>query len=169
MMVMVVMFLMMLMMMKGMLMVILMFVDAHAPPFVHWFLTTWDPELEVWLLVPLAIEVTLQEERSRDLGLFDFITTRRSSVSTLVGEINNLLVELKAFDCQARRFGRDRNGEGETKTAPVDCLFHLSNCFPLPKDWPLNEKNAWSLDCLTYQILATVQPTKNSGMVATLN
>ena len=92
--------------------------------------------------MPLAIEVTLQEERSRDLGLFDFITTRRSSVSTLVGEVNNLLVEQKAFDCQARRIGRDRNGEGETKTAPVDCLFHLSNCFPLSKDWPLNEKIA---------------------------
>ena len=41
--------------------------------------------------------MTLQEERSSDLGLFDFITTRRSSVSTLVGEINNLLVELKAL------------------------------------------------------------------------
>jgi len=42
----------------------------------------------VWLLLAplLAIEVTLHEERSRERGRFDFITTRRSRVSTLVEE-----------------------------------------------------------------------------------
>ena len=120
--------------------------------------------------MPLAIEVTLQEERSSDLGLFDFITTRRSSVSTLVGEVNNLLVETEAFDCQARRIGRDRDGEGETKTAPVDRLFNFSNCFPLSKDWPLNKKNVIEVldTCLSHEILVVVQLVRNGGMRAAL-
>ena len=105
---------------------------------------TWDPELEVvWLL---AIEVTLHEERSSDLGRFDFITTRRSSVSTLVEQIKNLELKQKAFACKALKKGfQDRIGEREIKTAPADRRFNFASCFPLPKDWTLDKRTFYVL------------------------